>query len=133
MLDRAMGFGRAEALPLLKAECNANGISQYLAFTAAERVPILLAVSPLAATLSQPTKTAFITGLGTLLLGKELGYNFHVYSDETRPLLQGARLTAFELLSHCTHENYSQALFQEAVCQAPFRILSPQERPRYSG
>ena len=37
------------------------------------------------------------TGLGTLLLGKELGYNFRVYSDETRPLLQGARLTSFEL------------------------------------
>lgn len=37
------------------------------------------------------------TGLGTLLLGKELGYNFHVFSDETRPLLQGARLTSFEL------------------------------------
>ena len=39
------------------------------------------------------------TGLGSLLLGKELGYNFKVYSDETRPLLQGARLTAFELFS----------------------------------
>lgn len=37
------------------------------------------------------------TGLGTLLLGRELGYNFHVFSDETRPLLQGARLTSFEL------------------------------------
>lgn len=37
------------------------------------------------------------TGLGTLLLGKERGYNFHVFSDETRPLLQGARLTSFEL------------------------------------
>lgn len=37
------------------------------------------------------------TGLGTLFLGKEKGYNFHVYSDETRPLLQGARLTAYEL------------------------------------
>lgn len=37
------------------------------------------------------------TGLGSLLLGRERGYNFHVYSDETRPLLQGARLTAFEL------------------------------------
>ncbi len=37
------------------------------------------------------------TGLGTLLLGKERGYNFKVYSDETRPLLQGARLTSFEL------------------------------------
>ena len=39
------------------------------------------------------------TGLGTLLLGKELGYNFMVFSDETRPLLQGARLTSFELFN----------------------------------
>lgn len=37
------------------------------------------------------------TGLGPLILGKEKGYHFHVYSDETRPLLQGARLTAYEL------------------------------------
>ena len=37
------------------------------------------------------------TGLGTLFLGAEKGYTFHVYSDETRPLLQGARLTAYEL------------------------------------
>ncbi|MGN1329162.1 MAG: S-methyl-5-thioribose-1-phosphate isomerase [Eubacterium sp.] len=37
------------------------------------------------------------TGLGPLILGKEKGYNFHVYSDETRPLLQGARLTSYEL------------------------------------
>ena len=37
------------------------------------------------------------TGLGTLFLGKERGYDFHAYVDETRPLLQGARLTAYEL------------------------------------
>jgi methylthioribose-1-phosphate isomerase len=37
------------------------------------------------------------TGLGPLLLGKEKGYNFHVFCDETRPLLQGARLTSYEL------------------------------------
>lgn len=37
------------------------------------------------------------TGLGPLLLGKEKGYTFHVYTDETRPLLQGARLTSYEL------------------------------------
>ncbi|MBO6229792.1 MAG: S-methyl-5-thioribose-1-phosphate isomerase [Ruminiclostridium sp.] len=37
------------------------------------------------------------TGLGTLLLGKERGYTFRAYVDETRPLLQGARLTAYEL------------------------------------
>ena len=37
------------------------------------------------------------TGLGTLILGKERGYTFHAFTDETRPLLQGARLTAYEL------------------------------------
>ena len=37
------------------------------------------------------------TGLGPLLLGKEKGYNFRVFCDETRPLLQGARLTSYEL------------------------------------
>ena len=37
------------------------------------------------------------TALGPILLGQEKGYNFKVFADETRPLLQGARLTAFEL------------------------------------
>lgn len=37
------------------------------------------------------------TALGPLLLGKEQGMNFKVFADETRPLLQGARLTAYEL------------------------------------
>ncbi len=37
------------------------------------------------------------TGLGPLLLGAERGMTFHAYVDETRPLLQGARLTAYEL------------------------------------
>ncbi len=37
------------------------------------------------------------TALGPLFLGKERGMEFHVYADETRPLLQGARLTSYEL------------------------------------
>lgn len=37
------------------------------------------------------------TALGPLFLGKEKGMNFKVFADETRPLLQGARLTAYEL------------------------------------
>ena len=37
------------------------------------------------------------TALGPLFLGKEQGMNFHVFADETRPLLQGARLTSYEL------------------------------------
>lgn len=37
------------------------------------------------------------TALAPMLLGKERGIHFKVYADETRPLLQGARLTAWEL------------------------------------
>ncbi|MCI2061280.1 MAG: S-methyl-5-thioribose-1-phosphate isomerase [Eubacteriaceae bacterium] len=37
------------------------------------------------------------TCLAPIYLGNEKGYDFHVYADETRPLLQGARLTAWEL------------------------------------
>lgn len=37
------------------------------------------------------------TALGPLFLGKEIGMEFRVFSDETRPLLQGARLTSYEL------------------------------------
>ena len=39
------------------------------------------------------------TATAPMYLGQERGYNFRIYSDETRPLLQGARLTSFELLS----------------------------------
>ncbi len=37
------------------------------------------------------------TALGPILLGTERGMKFRVFADETRPLLQGARLTSFEL------------------------------------
>ena len=37
------------------------------------------------------------TCLAPLYLGHEKGYNFKVFADETRPLLQGARLTSWEL------------------------------------
>lgn len=39
------------------------------------------------------------TATAPIYLGHEKGYNFRVFADETRPLLQGARLTAFELHS----------------------------------
>ncbi len=38
------------------------------------------------------------TALGVIRRGYEKGLVKHVYVDETRPLLQGARLTAFELM-----------------------------------
>ncbi len=38
------------------------------------------------------------TALAPIYVGAERGIRFHVYADETRPLLQGARITAFELM-----------------------------------
>jgi methylthioribose-1-phosphate isomerase len=37
------------------------------------------------------------TALAVMFAAAEQGRHFHVYADETRPLLQGARLTAWEL------------------------------------
>ncbi len=37
------------------------------------------------------------TCLAPIYLGQERGYDFKVFADETRPLLQGARLTSWEL------------------------------------
>ena len=39
------------------------------------------------------------TATAPIYLGQEKGYHFRVFADETRPLLQGARLTAYELHS----------------------------------
>jgi methylthioribose-1-phosphate isomerase len=38
------------------------------------------------------------TALGVILTAHEQGKRLHVFADETRPLLQGARLTAWELV-----------------------------------
>lgn len=37
------------------------------------------------------------TAIGPMLMAKEKGINVKVFADETRPLLQGARLTSYEL------------------------------------
>lgn len=93
--------GREQALAALKAEC--------LAIYEEDRA-MCRAISENGLTLVKSgdgilthcnagalAATEYGTGLGTLLLGKERGYEFRVFSDETRPLLQGARLTSFEL------------------------------------
>lgn len=38
------------------------------------------------------------TALAPVYIAKEKGFNIKVFADETRPLLQGARLTAYELI-----------------------------------
>lgn len=41
----------------------------------------------------------FGTALGVIRAAQQVGKKVHVYADETRPFLQGARLTAFELMN----------------------------------
>lgn len=74
--DQAMGIAIGEyGLSLLKpgmgllTHCNAGGIAT----------------------------SGYGTALAPMYLGDERGYNFKVFADETRPLLQGSRLTAYEL------------------------------------
>lgn len=38
------------------------------------------------------------TATAPIYLGEERGYHFHVFADETRPLLQGARLTSLNCM-----------------------------------
>lgn len=40
------------------------------------------------------------TALAPIYRGAEKGYKFKVFTDETRPLLQGSRLSAFELVAY---------------------------------
>ena len=40
---------------------------------------------------------AYGTALAPIYIGIEQGMRFHVFADETRPLLQGSRITAYEL------------------------------------
>ncbi len=90
-----------EQLPVLKAECTAiyeedrsmcRAISEYGLSLIKSGDGILTHCNAGALAASE-----YGSGLGPLLLGKEKGYEFHVFSDETRPLMQGARLTSFEL------------------------------------
>jgi len=65
------------------------------------------------------------TATAPMYLAHEKGYNIKVYCDETRPLLQGARLTAFELAAsgidttlQC--DNMSGSLMREGKINAIF-------------
>lgn len=63
------------------------------------------------------------TGLGPLMLAAERGLDIKAYVDETRPLLQGARLTAWELQNagiDCTLicDNMAALAMQQGKIQA---------------
>ncbi len=65
------------------------------------------------------------TALAPIYIGKEKGYNLHIYADETRPLLQGARLTAYELCENGIDttlicDNMAASLMQKGAIDAVF-------------
>jgi methylthioribose-1-phosphate isomerase len=65
------------------------------------------------------------TATAPIYLGQEKGYNFKVFADETRPLLQGARLTSFELHSSGVDvtlicDNMSATVMKNGWVQAVF-------------
>lgn len=65
------------------------------------------------------------TATAPIYLGQERGYNFKVFADETRPLLQGARLTSFELYSSGVDvtlicDNMSASVMSKGLVQAVF-------------
>ena len=65
------------------------------------------------------------TATSPIYVAKEKGMNIRVYCDETRPLLQGARLTAFELFESGVDttllcDNMSSALMKQGKVNAVF-------------
>lgn len=65
------------------------------------------------------------TATAPIYLGQERGYGFKVFADETRPLLQGARLTAYELYSSGVDvtlicDNMSASVMAKGLIQAVF-------------
>ncbi len=63
------------------------------------------------------------TALGVIRTAVLRGHNLHVYADETRPYLQGARLTAWELLQDGIQttvicDNMSASLMRQGKIQA---------------
>lgn len=65
------------------------------------------------------------TALGPVILGTERGLKFKVFADETRPLLQGARLTTYELRKSGVDvtlicDNMASAVMKNGWVQAVF-------------
>jgi methylthioribose-1-phosphate isomerase len=58
------------------------------------------------------------TALGVIRMAHEKGKNLHVYVDETRPVLQGARLTAWE----CVHYGIPATLITDNMAAHMMRL-----------
>ncbi len=73
----------------------------------------------------QLATTRYGTALAPIHLGRERGMNFHVFTDETRPLLQGARLSAYEMVADGVDttlicDNMASSVMRQGWVQAVF-------------
>ena len=73
----------------------------------------------------QLATTRYGTALAPIHLGREKGMNFRVFTDETRPLLQGARLSAYEMVADGVHttlicDNMASSVMKRGWVQAVF-------------
>jgi len=98
-VDRVLAAGRAASLDEARAiHAEQRAVDRAIGEAGAELMPASGAV--LTHCNTGPLATAgFGTALGVIIAAHERGRKLHVYVDETRPLLQGARLTTFELAS----------------------------------
>lgn len=101
VVEACPGAGRTELLPRLRAEAQAileediamcRAISEHGLSLLREGDCVLTHCN------AGPIATSrYGTAIGPLILGAERGMKMRAFADETRPLLQGARLTSYEL------------------------------------
>ncbi len=96
-VDRVLAAGAAHFLDEARAiHAEQRAVDRAIAEHGAPLLPLEGAV--LTHCNTGPLATAgFGTALGVIIAAHAAGRRIHVYVDETRPLLQGARLTTFEL------------------------------------
>ncbi len=94
--DAAAAFDRleAEALAIQKEDKDlCRAIGEHGAVVIGDRAGVLTHCNA-----GSLATSCYGTALAAMFRAHELGREFRVYADETRPLLQGARLTAWELM-----------------------------------
>ena len=108
MLDRVLAV--VQSMPCADISAIQDGMGQMAKAIHEEDIAMCTAISEYGLSLVKagdgilthcnagPLATSrYGTGLGPLFLAQERGIPLHAFCDETRPLLQGARLTAYEL------------------------------------
>ena len=101
---------RADSLPAAEPDEIAAALEQEARAIHAEDIRMCLAISEYGLSLLKDgdgvlthcnagalATSRYGTAQGPFFLGKERGIHIRVFADETRPLLQGARLTSYEL------------------------------------